>query len=272
MVTKNPEIRWNYENPGLEPLKSELSDLNDEVIQSGDVSNPEETKDWWDNTEEKREKSFTFKPIAISVWKSRIKNWEERNNNTTTTVEFAWWWKNLNLYGYTRKDWNNYTTWFDQGIELFANENLKLGNNFDINGKQFYWWEWNGRLMVWPHVSTNKQFWNVWVWWSIGAYWTYDAKSWSKDTFTWSSVVSVNFSVKWKNWKTWNWDAFLNISNIKNLHTSEYGTYGEANLQTPNLLDPKAAGALCWMLYARYWWNIKDIKLSYLWVGLKYEF
>ncbi len=272
MVTKNPETRWNYENPELEPLKSELSDLNDEVIQSGDVSNPEETKDWWDNTEEKREKSFTFKPIAISVWKSRMKNWEERINNTTTTVEFAWWWKNLNLYGYTRKDWNNYTTWFDQGIELFANENLKLGNNFDINGKQFYWWEWNGRLMVWPHVSTNKQFWNVWVWWSIGAYWTYDAKSWSKDTFTWSSVVSVNFSVKWKNWKTWNWDAFLNISNIKNLHTSEYGTYGEANLQTPNLLDPKAAGALCWMLYARYWWNIKDIKLSYLWVGLKYEF
>jgi hypothetical protein len=38
------------------------------------------------------------------------------------------------------------------------------------------------------------------------------------------------------------------------------------------MLDSKTAGALCWMLYAKYWWNIKSIKLSYIWVWLRYEF
>lgn len=255
----NPEKpKKNMEN--VETNK-ELWDLKEQILQ-------DENKD--DNPE-KKEKKFTFKPIAVSAWKSRMKNWEERVNNTTTTVEFAWWWKNLNVYGYARKDWNDYATWFNEWIELFANENLKLGKNFDLNGKQFYWWKWNGKWMVWPQVSVDKQIWNVWVWASVGAY-LEDNISWKKNTFDWGSVVSVNFSVKWKDWKTRNGNAFLNISGMEDFDVNKMGTYWEASLETPNFLNPKAAGALCWTLYARYWWNIEDIEISYLWVGLKYKF
>lgn len=245
-----------------------LKELKEEINEPIKNSSEEEQ-----NSSEKKEKSFTFKPIAASLAGSQINNWETWDNNLTTTVEFAWWWKNLSLYWYARKDWNKYATWFNEWIEVFGNENLKLWNNFDINGKQFYRWQWNGRLMVWPQVSADKQIWNVWIWWSLGAYWTYDAIWWwNKDTFSWSSVVSVNFSVKWKNWKTWNGNAFLNISNIKNFNTSEYGTYWESSLETPNLLDPKVAWALCWMLYARYGWTLKEIDLMYLWAWIKYKF
>ncbi len=122
--------------------------------------------------------------------------------------------------------------------------------------------------MVWPQIPVNGSFWNVNVWGSVGAFLTYDSISWNKDQLSWSWMVTVNFSVKWKNWKTRNGDAFLNISGIKWLNTNEYSTYWEATLKTPNLLDPKTAGTLCWVLWARYWWSLKEIKISYLWLWL----
>lgn len=259
MVKKNPEIE---NTPERDEIKKDLDVLQQEVMDD----EPEKSSN------EKKEKSFTFKPIAVSLWESQIRNWETWNNNITTNIEFAGGWKNLSLYGYTRKDWNKYAKWFNEWIEIFANENLKLWNNIDLNGKQFYWWKWSGKLMLGPKVSKDKQIWNVWIWWSVGAYWSYDIVPWDKDSISGTWSVSVNFSVKQNNGKIWNGNAFFNVNWIKDFDYKKYTTYWEAELETPNFLNPEMAGALCWFLQARYWWAIKEINLMYLWAWIKYKF
>ena len=263
-----PEVLWVNEVS----IDEEVKDLKDEVLENQD-DEVELEKDWKkeEKKEEKKEKSFTFKPIAVSLWWSRINNWGEWWNNITTNVEFAWWWKNLSLYGYARKDWNKFAKWFNEGIEIFTTESLKLGKGFDLNSKQFYWWKWTGEILVWPQISGKKQIWNTEIWAALGGFWTYDVIPSQKDRISWTWTVSINFSVKQKNWKTRNWDAFLNL-NWQDFKFNNYGTYWEANLETPNFLDPKVAWQLCWIIQARYWWNVKEIELKYLWVWLKYKF
>lgn len=221
---------------------------------------------------EKPEKRFTFSPIALSTaW--AIKNeWGEFVNTITTTLEFAGWWKNMDVYGYVRKDWNKYAKWFNEWFECFANEEIKLWKNFNLNGKQFYWWNWVWRIMFWPQISMNEQIWKVNLWASVWWYVTYDFKPDKTGKWSWTSIASVNFSVEQKNWKTRDGNAFLSIWSIKGLDYQNYSTYWEAKLTTPNLLNPEEAGALCWILYARYWWTLKEIKLQYLWVWLTYKF
>lgn len=295
-ITMAIETFWNEEinNNQNEKMDHELSELNKQVgIELIDLKN-----DWWDwpkkkrkqsenkeneeqdtekekdkESEQKPEKSFTFKPISMDVWASTIKNWEEWADGITTKLEFAWWAKNLSLYGYIRKDWNKYAKWFNEWMELFGNETLKLWKNINLNGKQFYRWNWSGRLMAWPQLSFNKQLWSrVEVWGTAWAYATYDIIPEQKNQLSWAWIFSVNIDVEQKDGKKWSWDAFLNIGWIKNFNYDEYFTYWEANIKTPNLLDSEKAWALCWWIFARYWWNVKQIKLSCAWMWLIFKF
>ena len=254
--------------------KDSLNDVNQELSELKDGIKDGIDDDWWQKEwSEKKESSFTFKPIALNVWATTLKNWDQWVDWITTTVEFAWWWKNLNMYWYVRKDWNRYAKWFNDWMELFANENLKLWKNFDLNWKQFYWWEWAWKLMIWPRVSVDGRIWSkAEVRASAWGYLTRDLIPWQKNQRSWDSVVDVNFSVKQKDLKDWTWYAFLDISWIKNFDTKSYWTYWEANIKSPNLLDPEKAWALCGMIYARYWWNLKKIELNCAWVGVVYNF
>jgi hypothetical protein len=99
------ETTWNHENSEMESLQQELDNLKEEIKQNNE-SNELKDSVWIDKNKEKpekTEKSFTFKPIAISVLWSKIKIWKDWENNITTNLEFAWWRKNLSLYGYTKK-------------------------------------------------------------------------------------------------------------------------------------------------------------------------
>lgn len=225
--------------------------------------------EWEENLDdegtEKIERSFTFKPISIDVWVSTVKNWEDWADWITTKMEFAWWWKNTSLYGYVRKDWNKYAKWFNEWMELFANESVKLWKNLNLNGKQFYRWNGAGKMILWPQVSINTQIWNVWLWSSAWVYAAYDILPWQENKVSWSWIVSVNISVEQGDWRKWTWDAFIHLGWVKDLSFEGASTYWEANLQTPNLLDSEKIWALCWWIFARYWWDLKSIKFSCLW-------
>ena len=253
------------QNESDKSLMDELNELQNNVISQNENENEEEKK-------EKPEKSFTFKPIAVNVWGSTIKNWEEWVDGITTKVEFTWWSKNTNLYGYIRKDWNKYAKWFNDWMELFGNESLKLWKNIDLNSKQFYRGNWSGKLLAWPQASLNTQIWKVWIWSTAWAYTAYDIIPWQENKVSWSWIVSVNISVEQKDWKKWTWDAFIHVGWIKGKDYENYSTYWEANLKTPNLLDSEKAWALCWWIFARYGWNVKSINLQCLWLWVTYEF
>lgn len=260
-----------YDTQSSEDLEKEVLKESKEKIDEiyEEVNNNELSKE---SSQEKTEKKFTFRPISLDLWASTIENGEKWANGITTEVEFAWWSEKVGLYAYARKDWNEYAKWFNEWIELFLNENFHLWKSVDINGKQFYWWKWSGKIMQWLQISTDKQLGKVWLWGSLWWYAAYDIVPWAKNQVSWSVIPSVNVSVEQKNWKKWTWDAFLHIKGMQDFDYKKYWTYGEANIQTPNLLDPKTAWALCWWVFARYWWDIKEINLLCAWVWLKYSF
>lgn len=254
------------------------SESNENTWKEPEKEKHEEGREDEEAWEDKPEKSFTIKPVALNVWASTINYWENWGNGITTRLDFAWWGKNLSFFGYARKDWNEYAKGFNEWIELFANENLKLWKNFDLNGKQFYRWKGTGRLMVWPQLSGKTQLWKVEMGGSAWAYATYDfsprqpGQEQNNNSLSWAWIFSVNVAVEQKNWKKWTWDAFLNVGWIKDFNYENYTTYWEANIKTPNLLDPKQAGQLCWWFFARYWWNIKKINLLGAWFWLTFNF
>lgn len=264
------ELKQSNLELGGEQMPENAGDINLETSKKL-VMNDE--WDEWDEKQWKVEPSFRFKPISFDLWWSTIKNWEEWSDGITTKVEFAWWSEHTSLYGYVRKDWNKYAKWFNEWMELFANENIHLWKNIDLNGKQFYWWNWAGRILTWPQVSVNKKLWKVELWGSVGAYAQYDVLPWQENQISWSWIVAVNISIEQKDWKKWSWDAFLNVGWVKDLSFEGASTYWEANINTPNLLkDPKIIWWLSGWIFARYGWDLKNIKLSCLWVWATISF
>lgn len=224
----------------------------------------------WDD--KKVEPSFRLKPISLNVAGSSVNVWENKYaDGITTKLEFAWkLWEKTSFYGYARKDWNEYQKSFNDWMELCANEMVKLTDHVDLDNIQFYWWNWSGKMFVWPKASVNAQIWNnVSAWAALWVYGTYETIPWQENKRSWSWIVYSNISVKQKDWKVWSYDWFINAG-------VDWSIYKEANLHSPNLLPPNVAWNLCWYAFARFlkaWWeNLSEIKIIAGWVWVTYNF